>query len=425
MNLLEKITQANNEITIVGVLPIEEFLITNNRIVAEKLVKIENFRLVILHESESDLFIRSLYFDTKHSSKRISFKELVNKISRIKRIGKTFMFVNEPETQKMMEDPQKGKIRILQLNLKHSIYIIKIDGDIYTAPVLLEIPKLEDYKLETDANILNSIFNYLEFVTDKKKGGIYQSDPDDEMIEMYDREDIPRGIFPRKAFYNTEFQRYSVWVFVFNRKGQLMLHQRSKTAKDNAGLWDKSAGGHVDIKDRSSADSAERELIEEMYLSNAEYTKYLKGDTKDLINLGEWVPLKREEEQVLNLLKRMDYDDWGYFFLKPPIKRTSKRRFTSDRNQPIFRETKFISDIFFFVSPEDEIKDEESLKRIISSAAKERKLIEISELLDWIDEEKERGTADNTFTDDLLYTADNYKNELIGFSDYIKQIFKS
>jgi hypothetical protein len=307
-----------------------------------------------------------------------------------------------------------------------------VDDKLYTSDVLLDIVSIDDYQLEQDKNRIDRINKYITFISteyDKEKnpdggGAIYLSDPndeDDELIEMYDKEDIPRGIFPRKAFYNTDFQRYSVWIFVFNRKGQLMLHKRAqKIAKDNAGLWDKSAGGHVDIIDRSSNEAAVREVIEEMYLPNAEYTKYLKEDSKYFINLGEWRTIEREEEQVLNLFTRMKSDEWGYFSLKPPVKRVSKRRFLIESDKPIFKYTKFISDIFFFVAPKDEINNEEAFAKTPSTAAQERKLVEIRELLNWVETEKENGTAENIFTDDLIYIADQYKDTLLGFADYIK-----
>ena len=72
-----------------------------------------------------------------------------------------------------------------------------------------------------------------------KGPGVYNSLPTDEMLVMYDRENVPRGIFPRKAFYNTDFQRYSVWLLVFTRDGRILLHKRAPDAKDNRGMWDK------------------------------------------------------------------------------------------------------------------------------------------------------------------------------------------
>jgi isopentenyldiphosphate isomerase len=445
MKLKDLLQQAKKEIIVIGVLPIEKEIIENSKEIANLFHRNSDFKLSIYHESDSDLFARSLYLDSKSSSKRISFKELQNKISRIDRFKKSFLSLEEDKMGNRGAIINDSNLVIRQLNLKHTINVVKVDDKIYTSEVLLDIPSLDDYA-EVEQPVQGSqekiakytqIEAYIKFISDEKKGGIYLSDPnddDEELIEMYDKEDIPRGIFPRKAFYNTDFQRYSVWIFVFNRKGQLMLHQRTdkKIAKDNAGLWDKSAGGHVNITDRSSNEAAEREIIEEMYLADAEYTKYLTGNTQKFINLGEWRPIEREEEQVLNLLTRMKSDEWGYFSLKPAVKRVSKRRFikvVSDETgnsiqKSTFRDTKFISDIFFFIAPEDEINDDEALKKIPSQAAKDRSLIDIRKLLDWVEDEKEEGNAEDVFTDDLIYIADQYKDILLGFADYLKFFFK-
>lgn len=460
-----RLFSAKKEITIIGVLPIESEIIGNSKKIVELFLDIPDFKLSIYHESDNELFVRSLYLDSKSSINRISFKELQNKISRIKRLKKSFLSseiekingndtlicTNEDKTNKYIEKEENLIIR--QLNFKQTLNIIKIDDEIYTSEVFLDIATIKNYQLVGDKDKIDDLNKYIQFISDEKQGGIYLSVDSDELLEMYDKEDIPRGIFPRKAFYNTNFQRYSVWVFVFNRKGQLMLHQRAyRYAKDNAGLWDKSAGGHVDIKDRSSNEAAEREIIEEMYLYDAEYTKYLMSDTQMLINLGEWRPIQREEEQVLNLFTRMREDEWGYFSLKPSVKRVSKRRFITAKekgkrpelcysktydgkfeyisrhdNPPYkinFKDTNFISDIFFFIAPSEEIKDEKSLAYIPSKAAMNRTLIEIRDLLDWIDEEKEDGNAEDIFTDDLLYIATQYKDTLLSFSDYIKFFFK-
>jgi isopentenyldiphosphate isomerase len=466
LNLLQ---DAKKEILIIGILPIEEEIVgtkelPNGRIkeIVEKFHEEPNFKLSIYHESENDLFVNSLYLDTKHSKPRVSFKELKNKINRIERLEKSYL--SEYAKNKEYEIDFENRLKIRQLNLKHSANIIKVDDKIYFSEVLLEIGSLDSYRQISDDDILRGkIDAYIDFITDedvRDKGGIYLSKSGDELIEMYDKEDYPRGIFPRKAFYNNDFQRYSVWVFVFNRKGQMMLHQRTdkdkKIAKDNAGLWDKSAGGHVDLKDRSSNESAEREIIEEMYLADDEFTKYLKGDTTDFINLGEWLEETREGEKVMNLFERLKKDQWGYFSLKPCVKRVSKRRFVevkpeyskekpklnysktkktyketeylSQTNNPkyriYFRDTKFISDIFFFIAPDSEINDEKGLQNIPSKAAKARRLMDVRNFLDWIEDEKEKGESESIFTDDLIYIANQYKDVLLGFADNIKVYFK-
>lgn len=430
MDLLSLLKNAKRKIVIIGVLPVEEFLVKHHKLLYEKLKTTPELKITILHESENLLFSRSLFLETRDANPRLSFQELKDKISRIQRLGKSYMFKdNEEEYKNFIEE--NNSLNIKSLNLWQTVQIIQVDEDIYSCPIMLNVSKIKNYELIENETSKKEQEDYIQYLIEGK-GSLYQSSIDEEHIEMYDRNDIPRGIFPRRAFYNTDFQRHSVWVLIFNRNGELLIHQRSKNpkkVKDNGGLWDKSAGGHVDVADRSSFETAERELIEELYLTDAEYTKYVTSDTQDFINLGEWLPDKREKEQVFNLFKRLNKNDYGYFFLRPAVKRTSKRTFITwddtglakNLNQ---KETKFISDIYLFVAPEGVLMDIESVEKLDSVAAEKRKMISVRDLIDDIQDVKSNyQELVTTYTDDLIFIADDYKETLLSFSDYIKQIF--
>ena len=87
---------------------------------------------------------------------------------------------------------------------------------------------------------------------------------------------MARGIFPRAAFSTTRYARYSVWGPVFNHNGQMLLQRRSPTTNDNLRLWDEATGGHEDLRDSSTSITAKRELVEEMYLPRAEFTRHMR-----------------------------------------------------------------------------------------------------------------------------------------------------
>ena len=244
---LSRLFSAKKEITIIGVLPIESEIIGNSKKIVDFFVRNPDFKMSIFHESDNELFVRGLYLDSKSSINRTSFKELQNKVSRIKRLKKSFLFseidkINEKEVDIEKketliwthEDKEANKdiekeenLIIRQLNFKQTLNIIKIDDEIYTSEIFLDTATIKNYQL-ADEDKIADLNKYIEFISEDKQGGVYLSVDGDELIEMYDKEDVPRGIFPRKSFYNTNFQRYSVWVFVFNRKGQLMLHQRDR-----------------------------------------------------------------------------------------------------------------------------------------------------------------------------------------------------
>jgi len=382
----------------------------------------QNLHLNIFYENDSDLFYQSLSNDTQFARNRVSFAKLKGSRNRVSRLREFVMeYAVTPEEKKLIFE----RLQVEQVNLRLSLNVIRSDKELYICPVSVEVPSVQMYHhIENNDVWYSLVNNYIDFYTDEQKGRIYQSKPSDEMLVMYDKKEVPRGIFPRKAFYNTDFQRYSVWLFIFNRKGEMLLHQRSENAKDNCELWDKSAGGHVDIGDVSTAASAERELIEELFLPKAEFTKYMMENPRDIINLGVWKPKKRGYERVLSDIHNFGPCDWAYFYLDGPISRTSKRRYRDNPNAKMeIKETKFISDVFLFIAPDKIIDSEEAAKKLSEEVSLNRTLKTIPEIVHWIEDEKSKGNETEIFTDDLLYIMDYMRDMLEEFSEMIKVTF--
>ena len=422
MDLVDLIKNTANELTIIGTIPLYDELVDFSEEIYQALVQNQNLHLNIFYESDSDLFYQSLSTDTRFARNRVSFAKLKDSRNRVSRLRESVIkYAAIPEEKKFLTE----RLQVEQVNLRLLLNVIRSDKELYICPVSSEIPSKLMYRHIESNDVWNSLVNdYIDFCTDEQKGRIYQSKPSDEMLVMYDKDEIPRGIFPRKAFYNTEFQRYSVWLFIFNRKGEMLLHQRSKKAKDNWELWDKSAGGHVDIGDVSTAASAERELIEELFLSKAEFTKYVKENPYDIINMGVWKPKKRGYERALSDIHNFGPHDWAYFYLNEPISRTSKRRYRDNPNvKTALKETKFISDVFLFIAPAKIIDDEEAVEKLSREVSLNRTLKTIPEIVQWIEDEKSRGNETEVFTDDLLYIMDYMRDRLEEFSEIIKVTF--
>jgi len=402
------------------VLPLENTLRRSDKKIWEVMERNRELRIEILCESDNDLFFQSLSTTgplVKYAVGFVRMREKKNRILRLK--ARVLKHCSRIEMKKSVDE----RIQIRQSNLRVNMNVIRVDNTIYACPVGVLIPSEKDYrKINDEDEWYHQIDKYLEFY--HEEGAIYQSIQSDEMLETYDRDCIPRGSFPRKAFYNTDFQRYSVWCFVFTRSGKLLLHQRSMKVKDNRGLWDKSVGGHVDIKDSSTSISAERELIEELFMPNAEHTDKMREDTQDVVNLGKWCPEKRGYEDAFNDILEFDPGEWGYFFLPPTIMRTSKRRIhPSVANESDFelKETKFISDVFLFVAPEKfGVND---LKKLSKAAGQDHKLLTIQEIIEWVEREKKKETAEKTFTDDLLYIIDYLRDSLEEFAEMLRGKF--
>lgn len=422
MNIVELIQNTEKDLTILGTIPLSEKLVKCSEEMYQALIQKQKLHLNIFHESDSELFYQSLSTDTRSVKNRVSFaklRDLRNRVSRLpERIKK---YASTPEEKAVLA----SRLQVKQVNLRLSLNIVRADKELYICPVLNEIPSEQMYRHIESSDVWYSWVNdHIDFYTDKQKGGIYQSGPADEMLVMYDRARIPRGIFPRKAFYNTDFQRYSVWLFIFNRKGEMLLHRRSMKAKDNRDLWDKSAGGHVDIADTSTAATAERELIEELFLPSAEFTKYMKENPQDLINMGVWKPDKRGYEHALSNIHNFGPDDWAYFYIQEPVSRTSKRRYHMSDDSIVIKETKFISDVFLFIAPSRILDDDKAIKNLSKEVGLDHTLKTIPEIVKWIEDEKSKSNETEVFTDDVLYIMDYMRDMLEDFSEKIKVTFR-
>ena len=320
-----------------------------------------------------------------------------------------------------------------QLNLRLPFYVVKADSQIHVCLIGISGDGISVYKrLAEGDSWYYTVQEYLAFCLSDDKGSAYLSEPDEVLIEMYDKEGTPRGIFPRRCFYEQEFQRYSVWGFVFNRHGQLLLHQRSDQARDNPGLWDKSIGGHVELRESSTALTAERELIEEVFLAHAEYTKYVREDLRYIKSLGDWTrPTNPVELEDLNRAYRhLSKTHWLYYrplvAQKPmTVMRTSVRSLRDSKGRIVRKRARFISDVYFFVAPAGIIDNEKQVRALMkhvgrNGAAKDRKLLSVEELHEWCERE---GPEGKKFTDDLTWMMAQHRELLEGFASFATAVF--
>lgn len=445
MNLKDIIKTARNRIIIFGTSPLVPYLEDSTNVLANLLKLNPELNLTILYESDSECFLQSLILDTKYSINRKSYANLITHRDRIS--GPTVKRKSEKKQgifKKIILDsfnPEEGKkisnrISIYQHNLKMPFCAIIVDDEVWYTIVTNKLPALDDYiKLEMDNKLYMQVLSFIDFCISPDKSGIFLSKPGEELIQLYDREGFPRGIFPRACFYTTQYKRYSIWGFVFNRKGELLLHQRSMDTKDGRGLWDKSTGGHVDLRDYSTLRTAQRELIEELFLPEAEFSKYMEAYIKDIINYGDWNLQKREELSFINAFEGLDSDDWILFRATDEsgdplsIDRESQRRMHNDDGTIVYNPTIFRADVFLFIAPEGYIDDEEQMRKTFElsekrGAAQAHKLISIYDLRDWIDNERGKKTHLETFTDDLLFIDKGYRGLLEKFVEFIRFSFK-
>jgi len=443
MTLADIVKQAQRRIVICGVSPIARDLEGQGDILANLLNLNRELSLAIIYESDSECFQQSLCVDTPFSVNRQSYASLTTHRNRIsgpphgRRSRRDLGLLERIETSySRMTRGGKVKERILvkQQNLRMPFCSLAVDDTILLALVTNVMPTLDDYcPLEKGSPLYAQVKSYLDFSLDETEGGVYLSDPSEELIQLYDREGFPRGIYPRACFYTTSFKRFSIWGFVFNRKGQLLLHQRSQTTKDGRGLWDKSTGGHVDLRDYSTFRTAQRELIEELFLPEAEFSKYIQAYLRDIVNFGDWNPVKRLEKSFAQAFAGLEPQDWILFRAMDEngdpltVDRISKRRI-HDGDNVVIKDTVFMSDVFFFIAPEGYLDTEQQMAKTFSlaekrGAAQAHKLVSVTELRDWIAVERQRGTEYEVFTEDLLYIDDQYRGLLERFCEFVRFVF--
>ena len=151
-----------------------------------------------------------------------------------------------------------------------------------------------------------------------------------EVIDIFDDSRSRIGIGPRDAFLsNMAIVKSVVWALIFDRKGRILTHQRSKNAKDNQGLWDKSVGGHVSTEDLDTIEAIKREITEELFTIENEgqgghdIEQWVITNKNKIIYLGDWKTARFPDLRALNLSP----DEYYNFSLNyPDINKRDFRR---------------------------------------------------------------------------------------------------
>lgn len=437
MEFKEFFTDAKDSITIIGTNPLIPHLEQSASFFVDLLTLNDRLKLTVLYESDSENFNQSLCIDTDFSTNKASYASLSvhrDRISGVRKGGGLLYEILHNINDDDIKNDLIKRIKFKQCNLRIPINLILSDDKLWCCIVTHNLPDIDSYFLVNNNNLRKELHDFIDFYISDTKGGIYLSEPTEEMIQLFDKDNIPRGIFPRSCFYTTSFQRYSIWGFVFNRHGKLLLHQRSMTTNDGRGLWDKSIGGHVDLRDRSTYITAQRELVEELFLPEAEYSKYIQAELGDIISFGDWNIKKRLEGSFKQAFESIEPADWIMFRAtdesRSPltVTRISKRRMHDVNNNVNFRPSIFMSDVYLFIAPPNYIDTNDQMKRLLSiaektGAANDHRLVSIGELRAWIQEKESEGTQFETFTDDLIYIHFQHRDLLEKFSEFIQYIF--
>ncbi|MBN1487118.1 MAG: tetratricopeptide repeat protein [Anaerolineae bacterium] len=381
-----------------------------------------DFRIAILCESDGLLFSKSFTYDTAAARKRRSFRELKFIRDRVTvELPQTLIEIGA--TQGVIDPKLKFTIEVMHLSMPVSV--IDIDGRLF-ANLWLHEAKSTFEEIHQDHPWYTSIVEYINTYFDKGYGRQYACRYGDEVLELFDHDRIPRGIYPRSSFYDTDYSQLVVWAFIFDREGRLLIHRRSDNAKDNQGMWDKSVGGHVDFTDVDTSRAVLREVIEELFSEEVEksasdYNKWAVSD-QEMIFLGEWRPEQRQWHPFNEI--RAFEREWAFFKLR------DSQRLYSPRTLPegTVRRLRVISDVYLFVAG-PELTDQ-SLDKLKNSMFK---LIYPSDLKDAMDKAlrgEEVPGFDSSwpvprFTPDLTNTMTGELRDILeDFSQHIQRYVK-
>jgi|GEM_PF-538937 len=153
-------------------------------------------------------------------------------------------------------------------------------------------------------------------------------DKNKELLETYDLREDFRGLMTREDFYKEIEAEYlktgkitkqvrSVRALIMNTNGRILLQKRSEDKKYNAGLYDKTLGGHCTLRQQSNL-ALVAELAEEL-----ESPGFVCANADFLYNLAH-IDLK-----IIGLFKDVGYQS-GFMSLR----KGNPEKGTSDIVQP-------------------------------------------------------------------------------------------
>ena len=438
MDFWDVVKKAKSQIVIIGILPLRLDLEGAGRNIADLLRLREELKIHILYESNTEIFHQSICLDS--STESLTYSKMLsakNRISGRKGVGGLRSEV-EDHCRKVEKEDILSRLFVMQVNCRMPLHVVMVDNSYWTAEQLTYLAEPKDYKLidSTNNERINGLNEYVGRFLSKQHWMKYLSDESkDDLIPVFDRKRYPHGVLPRKSFYTTNYARYVVWVLVFNRNGEILLHRRSNKTKDNGTLWDKSIGGHVDIEDPASVITAKRELVEEMYLPEAEFTDYVKADIMDVIDYGEWKTSKKPEKSYIAQMSSLSTKDWAIFRATDEergnpitVERVSERRFFED-GKTIVRKTIMLADVFFMLAPKGQLDTHENMKKALAQnenkgVASDHRLVTLEELFRWIEQEESNFKEKEVFTDDLVYLVRELYEEIEEFAEFAKYLLR-
>lgn len=339
--LMEKLINATHEIKILSVLAFDIDWTELREVWFEKINK-GDLSVEIILESEEEAYKRSIIASNRRFSGESRSYELGSFLNilhaprldlrkyLLDRGCKYMEPIEDMKGEASINYKQHFSLRICYLEIPYPI--VKIDDEYYTCYLFTKFNDIGQFEQITkDHPWFEGFDKYIhayladpspnsrikqnvakKFSTEETSKGNRM-----EVIHLYSNERVSIGLLPRDAFMDTNYIKNVIWALVFTRDGRLLIQQRSKNAKDNQGMWDKSVGGHVSANDIDTVKAAARELAEELYTVEADdqgghgQSNFIQVNVDKMKFLGEWTP---ESRYILPFDEVGNQKEESYFF---------------------------------------------------------------------------------------------------------------
>ena len=120
-----------------------------------------------------------------------------------------------------------------------------------------------------------------------------KTDGSEEHYEILDLNGNPTGeVLPKSRVHDKELLHGSVFIWIYNRRGEVLLQLRDKNKRSFPDVWDVSVAGHISAGDTPLA-TAVREIEEEIGIN---VTANELTQVEFVHDVVPWLPDKRHPE---------------------------------------------------------------------------------------------------------------------------------
>ncbi len=322
----EKISTANNRIVFLGGLSHRKMIREWFDLLAERLYKAEGLEIWIIVESDQQLFWRSLGLKPDVPRNVRSYKDLQERyrlqchdlVDRIKQFLSEAYEGNEDKVNQTIE-----RLHFYESCLPIYTFYALIDNTLFVTPRNHLRASLSSTRIiiDTESFEYQQAIECIDYFQHLARNRKFVDKPfAEKTILTADNGKRVYGELFRSTFnQDTRLETRVAHGLIFNKRGELLVRRRGEEEYDNAGLYDKSFGGHWEVgTDVSFHAASTRELYEEIFgmlianirevlLNSSVKIEYTPPPPEHIVDCGTWKGSVG--------LSQISSDMWYYFLL--------------------------------------------------------------------------------------------------------------